>query len=70
MFQPICVPCGEKAHSPPCQFSPHCINCDGPHGSNSRDCPKFQMEWEIQKIRATDKVSFLEARRLLSERYC
>ena len=62
MSQAICVSCGEKAHSPPCQSSPHCINCDGPHGLNSRDCPKFQMEREIQKIRATDKVSFPEVR--------
>ena len=62
MSHAICVSCGQKAHSPPCQSSPHCINCDDPHGSNSCDCPKFQMEREIQKIRATDKVSFLEAR--------
>ena len=51
MSQAISVSCSEKAHSPPCQSSPHCINCDGPHVSNSRDCPKFQMEREIQKIR-------------------
>ena len=41
MYQAICVSCAEKAHSPPCQSSPYCINCDGPHGSNSCDCPKF-----------------------------
>ena len=62
MSQAICVYCGQKAHCPPCQSSPHCIDCDDPHGSNSRDCPKFRMEREIQKIRVTDKVSFLKAR--------
>ena len=62
MSQAICVSCGQKAHSPPCQSSPDCINCDGPHGSSSLDCPKFHMERVIQKIRATDKVSFPEAR--------
>ena len=60
MSQEICVSCGQKAYSSPCQSSPHCVNCNGPHGSNSRNCPKFQIEWEIQKIRATDMVSFLE----------
>ena len=59
----LCILCGQKEHSPPCQSSPHCINCDGPHGSNSRDCPKFQMEREVQKIRATYKMSFPEAQR-------
>ena len=34
---------------------------DGNHGSNSRGCPKFQVEREVQTISATDKVSFLEA---------
>ena len=62
MSHSICVSCGQKAYSPPCQSSPHCINCDGPHGSNSRDCPKFQMERKVQKIRATDKLSFSEPR--------
>ena len=42
MSQAICVSCGQKSHAPPCQSSPHCVNCNGPHGSNSRDCPKFQ----------------------------
>ena len=61
MSQAICVSWGEEEHSPPCQSSPYYINCDDPHGSNFRDCPKFQIEREIQKIRATDKVSFPEA---------
>ena len=62
MSQAICVSCGQKAHSPPCQSSPHCINCDGPHDSNSRHCLKFHMGRVIQKIRSTDKVSFPEGR--------
>ena len=61
--QAICVSCGENTHSPPCKSSCHCVNCNGPHSSYSRDCPKFQIEREIQKFRATAKVSFPEARR-------
>ena len=53
MSQAICC---QKARSLPCKSSSH-----GPHHSNSRDCPKFQMESEIQKIRSTDEVSFPEA---------
>ena len=60
--QAICVSCDQKAHSPPCHSSLCCVNCDGPHGSNSRDCPKLQMEKEIQNIRATDNVSFPDTR--------
>ena len=69
MSHAICISCGQKAHSPPCQSSPHCINCDGPQCSNSHDCPKFQMEREIQKISATDKVSFADARRFYQSQH-
>ena len=41
MSQAICVSCGQKTHRSPCRSSPHCVNGVGPHGSNSRDCPKF-----------------------------
>ena len=54
MSEAICASYGQKGHSPPCQCSPHCINCDDPHG------PKFQMQ---RNFRATDKVSFPEAQR-------
>ena len=60
MSQATCVSCGEKTHSNPCQSAPHSIKCDGRYGSNSRPWPKFQMEREIQKSRATDKVSLPE----------
>ena len=56
MSQTICLSYIQKARSPPCHSSPCCINYDGPHGSISEDCLKFQIEREIQKIRATDKV--------------
>ena len=59
----ICVACDPKTHSPPCQSSLHSINCNGLHCSNSADCPKFQMEREIPKIRSTERVSLPEARR-------
>ena len=44
-----------EAHSPS-----QCINCNG-DPSYSQECPKFIMEREIQKIRATEKEYFPEA---------
>jgi hypothetical protein len=43
----------------------HCINCDGDHPSYSRSCPKWKEEKEIQRIRVTTGLSFIEARRLV-----
>ena len=63
----ICVSCGHEAHESECQFPPCCVNCHGNHASNSRDCPSFKSEKEIQKIRVTEKVSFPEARRRFQE---
>mgnify|MGYP007063908166 CR=1 FL=1 len=57
------VVCSEfLAHSPSqCQTSPQCINYNGLHSFNSRECPKLIMVREIQKIWATERVSLPEA---------
>jgi len=46
-----------------CHDSPKCVNCDGPHPAFSRTCPIFIHEREIQKLRVTENISFIEAKR-------
>ncbi|XP_055584695.1 uncharacterized protein LOC129737559 [Uranotaenia lowii] len=56
-----CLNCGEKQSHKDCQKTPHCVNCQGSHPSNSRSCPAFQAEQEIIKIRTDKGISHNEA---------
>ena len=42
--------------------APKCINCAGPHPSNSATCPIFIYEQEICHVQASAGISFLDAR--------
>ena len=45
-----CEKCGEEGHSgDTCEGSPRCVNCQGCHPSNSKTCPKWVQEKQIQK---------------------
>ena len=61
-----CGRCGAEHEEDSCSASPRCVNCKGSHPSFSRDCPQWQHEREIQRVRVTQKVSFPEARRLVT----
>lgn len=63
--RPTCVNCGEEKHGDQCKKTPKCSNCAGEHPSSSKDCPTWIKEKEIQKIKCTKKVSYLEARKLV-----
>ena len=65
----ICVNCAQPAHEDTCTRNSKCVNCLEGHASNSRLCPIFQIEKEIQKIRVSEKTSFPEARKLYKERH-
>ncbi|XP_058816584.1 uncharacterized protein LOC131679851 [Topomyia yanbarensis] len=39
------------------------VNCRGSHSALSRECPVFMDEFEIQRIRVTDRVNMKDARR-------
>jgi len=43
---------------------PKCINCSEAHHTLSRECPKWKINEEINKIMALDNLSFMDARRL------
>ena len=63
-----CGRCAAEHEGDNCQATPHCVNCGGSHPSFSRDCPQWQHEREIQRVRVTQRVSFPEARRLVNAR--
>ncbi|KFM73191.1 putative RNA-directed DNA polymerase from transposon X-element, partial [Stegodyphus mimosarum] len=61
---PTSARCSSVDHnSEGCNAEPLCVNCKGSHPSFSRSCPKWKSEKEIQ--RATKKISYTEAKRLL-----
>ena len=63
--EPSCVRCGQQGHEDSqCTSTPSCVNCKGTHPANSKDCPKWITEKEIQKIIATKNISYPEARKI------
>ena len=45
----VCTKCGQEDHtdSQECKNEVKCINCQGKHASNNKDCPKWKEEKEI-----------------------
>ena len=67
---PVCSTCGEEGHQGPgCDRPPRCVNCEGPHPANSRQCRIWKRESEIQRLRVEFKVSFPEARKMYERSY-
>ena len=62
----VCTGCGEQGHSfEDCTNESKCINCEGNHDATSRDCPKWELEKEIIKLKYKDGISFVDARKRL-----
>ena len=60
-----CPDCGKDKHEGRCEGPKLCSNCNGPHASSAKDCPVWQKEKEIQRVRVEKHISFLEARQLV-----
>ncbi|GFU83962.1 uncharacterized protein TNCV_560881 [Trichonephila clavipes] len=43
-----------------------CVNCSEPHSSDSKLCPKWENEKEIQTIKTNRNIPYLEARKLIA----
>ncbi|KAG7189884.1 hypothetical protein KM043_018851 [Ampulex compressa] len=64
--QQICI-CGQPPHSgSSCSTPLICVNCGDNHSARSRSCPAFQREMEIQRIKTINKLSYPDARRIVS----
>lgn len=61
----VCSQCGSKSHiKATCNASlPKCVNCKGGHESFSKECPVFQQEQDICRLKVLQNISFPEARR-------
>ena len=58
-----CEKCGQEGHAgDTCEGSPHCVNCQDCHPANSKSCPKWVEEKQIQKIKASGNITYKEAR--------
>ena len=60
-----CTDCGKDKHEGQCEGPKLCSNCNGPHASSAKDCPVWQKEKEIQRIRVEKRISFPEARQFV-----
>ncbi|GFT26337.1 uncharacterized protein TNCV_263841 [Trichonephila clavipes] len=67
--QPTCSRCAEVGHdSADCKAKERCVNCKGDHSSFSRSCPTRILEKEITAVKIKNKLSYPEARRVVSSR--
>ncbi|GFS74421.1 CCHC-type domain-containing protein [Trichonephila clavipes] len=67
--QPTCSRCAEVGHdSANCKAKERCVNCKGDHSSFSRSCPTWLLEKEITAVKIKNKISYPEARRVVSSR--
>ena len=60
-----CTGCGKDKHEGQCEGPKLCSNCNSPHASSAKDCPVWQKEKEIQRVRVEKRISFPEARQLV-----
>ena len=61
----VCTKCGQEGHtdSQECKNEAKCVNCQGNHASNDKECPKWKEEKEIQRIKAERGISYTEAKK-------
>ncbi|GFV24688.1 uncharacterized protein TNCV_881581 [Trichonephila clavipes] len=64
--QLTCSRCASVGHSSAdCTLEPKCINCSQLHSADSKLCPKWKIEKQIQEIKTNKSISYFEARKLI-----
>ena len=64
----VCSKCGLEGHgAEPCSGELKCVNCSGSHPSFSNQCPAFIREREISSVKTLQKISYLEARKIVEQ---
>ncbi|GFV77962.1 uncharacterized protein TNCV_1161 [Trichonephila clavipes] len=64
--QLTCSRCASVGHvSSDCSLELKCVNCLQPHSADSKLCPKWKIEKEIQTIKTNKNISYIEARKLI-----
>ena len=59
----VCLSIGQ------CQRPAKCVNCSGEHPANSQQCPAWEKEKKILKIKCEQNISFPEARKQYEQFY-
>ena len=59
----------EHCASGQCQRPAKCVNCSGDHPANSKECPQWEKEKKILKIKCEQNISFPEARKQYEQFY-
>ena len=61
----VCFNCAQPEHcaSGQCDKPAKCVNCSGDHPANSKQCPQWEKERQILKIKCEQNISFPEARK-------
>ncbi|GFU18598.1 uncharacterized protein TNCV_1805841 [Trichonephila clavipes] len=68
--QLTCSRCAAVGHSSTdCTLEPKCINCSQIHTADSKLCPKWKTEKEIQTIKTNKNISYFEARKLIAPQF-
>ncbi|GFT93217.1 RNA-directed DNA polymerase from mobile element jockey, partial [Trichonephila clavipes] len=68
--QLTCSRCASVGHSSAdCSLAQKCVNCSQAHSSDSKQCPKWKAEKEIQAIKTNRNISYLEARKLIAPQF-
>ena len=63
----VCANCGAGGHdhhTSACENKPKCVNCGKDHVSRSSECEIWKKEKEINKIKVTKNITYLEANKL------
>ena len=59
----MCARCAEEGHNDQnCTQAYKCVNCGESHPAYKKDCRAYKCEYQIQYIKTTKNVSFVEAR--------
>ena len=53
----------DHTDSQECKNEAKCVNCQGNHASNDKECPKWKEEKEIQRIKSERGISYTEAKK-------
>ena len=69
MNSSVCANCGMPEHCPSGQRQrpARCANCSGDHPANSKQCPTWEKEKKILKIKCEQNITFPEARKQLEQ---
>ena len=60
-----CARCGQEGHvDADCVAPEHCCNCKGSHVAYSKECPEWQRQRDITRLKFEKNISFVEAKQL------